>query len=191
VVAATKTAKPKVGFRIDRLRGLSRAAKDYLRSHPKEARKTVADALEDAAKKAQTVTYEVNGKTIEIPKELDHLIVVRKHRPELIGVAEAAALLKVTQRTVRDWVDKRIVLGWQSGKRGLTMPKEQILGPGKVVPGIKDLVEIIDGDPSLTWIFLNKKWPFEHDCVRPIEKLKVDKVDEVLRTAPGFGWGVM
>jgi len=147
----------------------------------------MAEALESAAEAAATVTYKVNGKTIEVPKRLVHLIDVPKHRPELIGIAEAAKRLKVSQKTVRGWVKDRVMLGWKTEGRGLVVPKEQIMGPGKVVPGIKELVAIIDDDPSLTWIFLQKEWPFEHDVMRPIDKLKSGKVREVLGTAPGFG----
>jgi len=187
MATAVKKAQPQIGFRVDTLRGLSRRAKDYLRRHPKDARKVVADALESAAEAAATVTYKVNGKTIEVPKRLVHLIDVPKRRPELIGIAEAANRLKVSQKTVRGWVKDRVMLGWKTEGRGLVVPKEQIMGPGKVAPGIKELVAIIDGDPSLTWIFLQKEWPFEHDVMRPIDKLKAGKVEEVLGTAPGFG----
>jgi len=175
MATAVKKAQPQIGFRVDMLRDLSRRAKEYLHRHPKDARKVVADALESAAEAAATVTYKVNGKTIEVPKRLAHLMDVPKLRPELIGIAEAANRLKVSQKTVRGWVKDRVMLGWKTE------------GPGKVAPGIKELVAIIDGDPSLTWIFLQKEWPFEHDVMRPIDKLKAGKVEEVLGIAPGFG----
>ena len=83
-------------------------------------------------------------------------------------------------------VEKKILLGWKSTKRGLTIPAEQILGPGKVVPGIGQLLAIID-DPELVWAFLSEDWPFADTTARPIDKLRVGEVEDVLNAAPSFG----
>ena len=107
----------------------------------------------------------------------------------MLGVSEAAARLEVSRTTVYDWVEKGILLGWKSTKRGLTIPSEQILGPGKVVPGIEQLLEIID-DPELGWAFLSEEWPFENEVIRPIDKLKTGRVEEVMDAAPSFGTAI-
>jgi excisionase family DNA binding protein len=104
----------------------------------------------------------------------------------MIGVSEAAARLEVSRTTVYDWVGKKTLLGWKSTKRGLTIPAEQILDPGKVVPGIAQVLEIID-DPELAWAFLSEEWPFSDKAVRPIHKLKTGGIEEVVNAAPSFG----
>ena len=54
----------------------------------------------------------------------------------MIGVSEAAARLEVSRTTVYARAAKGTLLAWKSTKRGLTIPAAQILGPGKVVPGL-------------------------------------------------------
>jgi hypothetical protein len=83
-------------------------------------------------------------------------------------------------------VEKKILLGWKSTKRGPTIPAGQILGAGKVVPGIAQVVAII-GDPELASSFLSQDWPFADKVVRPLDKLKAGKVEEVISAAPSFG----
>ena len=71
-------------------------------------------------------------------------------------------------------------------KRGLTIPVEQILGPGKVVPGLARVLEVIE-DTELAWAFLTQDWPFADHAERPLDKLARDEVEDVVRAAPGFG----
>ncbi|MCY4289006.1 MAG: hypothetical protein OXC63_10470 [Aestuariivita sp.] len=66
------------------------------------------------------------------------------------------------------------------------IPAAQILGPGRVVPGLKDLVDII-ADPELAWTFLTQEWGFEEMVALPLDLLKSGRIDEVLDAAPGFG----
>ncbi len=104
----------------------------------------------------------------------------------MIGVSEAAVRLKISRTTVYDWVEKKMLLGWKSTKRGFTIPAEQILGPGKVVPGLPEVLEIIE-DPELAWEFLSNEWPFADDMARPIDKLKAGSIEDVIGAAPSFG----
>lgn len=121
-----------------------------------------------------------------MPESLKPFLIHRPSDPSLIGVYEAAARLQVSRTTVYDWVEKKILLGWKSTRRGLTIPAEQIVGPGKVVPGIAAVLEII-GDPELTWAFLSEKWPFSDNEARPIDKLKAGDLNDVVNAAPSFG----
>lgn len=100
-----------------------------------------------------------------------------------------AERLEISRTTVYDWVEKKILLGWKSTKRGLTIPAQQSFGPGKVVPGIARVVDII-GDPELAWAFLSQEWPFADKVARPLDKLKADDVEEVVSAAPSFGTAV-
>jgi len=66
------------------------------------------------------------------------------------------------------------------------IPAEQILGPHNVMPEIEPILEIID-PPKLAWVFLSQLWPFAHDSMRPIDKIKAGGAREVLSSAPSFG----
>lgn len=121
-----------------------------------------------------------------VPEELWPFIAPPVHDPDLIGAAEAARRLDVSRSTVYKWIDKRKLLGWRPLTGNTCVPHEQILGPGKVVPAIAEVVEIIE-HPELAWVFLSMKWPFTKGVARPIDKLKAGKAGEVLATAPGFG----
>ena len=102
----------------------------------------------------------------------------------MLGVTGAAARLQVSRTTVYDWVDRRTLLAWKSTRRGLTIPAEQILGPGKVVD-----------DPQLTWALLTQEWPFDDEAPLPLEMLKAGRIQEVTGAAPRFGaafsWGII
>lgn len=174
------------GFQIEGLRGLSRSAAQFLRHHPKEARVAVAAALEAAA-----AQYEIEGDIAPtgVPESLGRFVVRPARGADMIGVSQAAERLEVSRTTVYDWVEKKTLLGWKSTKRGLTIPAEQILGPGKVVPGIARVLEIID-DPELAWAFLSQVWPFADEAARPVDKLKAGEVEEVVGAASSFGTAI-
>jgi len=187
MVAATKAAKPDIGFHVKDLRGLSRGAKNYLRRHPEEARKTVADALEAAATdKPETFQVESHGKIIELPLALKPRFRVVTYGPEILSSAQAAERLGVSEKTVQDWFEKKILIGWKQKQRWLVIPEEQILASGEVMPGIKQVIEVFRGDASFAWVFLKDKWSFGNENVRPIDKLKEGKIKEVLGAALNF-----
>ena len=171
-------------FRVEGLRGLSRHATKFLRHHPREARMAVAAALEAAA-----TQYGVGSAATEVPEHLKPFVITRAHDAEMLGVSATAVRLQISRTTVYDWIEKKILMGWKSTKRGLTIPAEQILGPGKVAPGIEQFLEIIE-DPELAWAFLSAEWPFENEVMRPIDKLKTGGVDEVMDAAPSFGTAI-
>ena len=179
---ASKLTKEPAKFRLEGIRGLSGTATRFLRQHPKEARIAVAAALEAAAVQFGAQ----DDDSAEVPEALRLFVVGRASRSGMLGVSEVAERLNVSRTTVYDWVEKGILLGWKSTKRGLTIPAEQILRPGKVIPGIARVVEIID-DPELAWAFLSQEWPFADRVARPIDRLKAGKVEDVVTAAPSFG----
>lgn len=180
---SAKTLRQGVDLHIEGLRGLSRSAVRFLQQHPREARVAVAAALEAAAAQSD-VERETSQR--DIPESLQRFVVKRPLDSDMIGVSEAAERLKVSRTTVYDWVEKRTLLGWKLTKRGVIIPSAQILGPGKVVPGIARVLQIID-DPELAWTFLSEEWPFANQAARPIDKLKAGEVGEVVDAAPSFG----
>ena len=178
-----KMPEQAMGFLVEGLTGLSRDATRFARQHPKQARIAVAAALEAAAVQFQV---EDGDTAIDIPEALVPFVAHKPLGSDMIGVSEAAERLQISRTTVYDWVEKKILLGWKSTKRGLTIPAEQILGPGKVVQGISKVLEIV-GDPELVWTFLSEEWPFPNRTARPIDKLKAGEVEEVVSAAPSFG----
>lgn len=142
----------------------------------------IAAALEAAALQLE-VDNEHNG---DAPAKLGRFVVVKDAGQDLINVSEAAARLRVSRTTVYDWINKGVLLGWKATRRGHLIPAEQIAGPGRVVTGVSEVLEIIE-DPELAWAFLSQEWPFVDEVARPIDKLKAGEVGEVLDAAPGFG----
>ena len=142
----------------------------------------IAAALEAAALQLEA-DNELDG---DAPAELGRFVVVKDAGQDLINVSEAAARLRVSRTTVYDWINKGVLLGWKATPRGHLIPAEQIAGPGRVVTGVTEVLEIIE-DPELAWAFLSQEWPFVDEVARPIDKLKAGEVGEVLSAAPGFG----
>ena len=124
--------------------------------------------------------------TAKVPEGLRPFIVRRGGAEDILGVSEAAKRLEVSRTTVYDWVDRKTLVAWKSTKRGLSIPAAQILGAGKVVAGLADVVEAI-GDPALAWAFLSQEWPFDDTAAAPLTLLKAGRLDDVLGAAAGFG----
>ncbi len=179
----TKRVQDGRPIRVEDIRGLSKTATTFLRRHPKEAQLAVVAALEAAA-----TQYVGGDDTVSepVPDGLAPFIVRRPLGADMIGVSEAAKRLQVSRTTVYDWVEKKILLGWKVTRRGLTIPAEQILGRGKLVAGMAEVLAIID-DPELAWAFLSEEWPFADEAARPIDKLKAGDVAAVTGAAPSFG----
>ena len=170
-------------FLEEGLPALSRSARAFVRHRPREARLAVTAALEAAAAQCETEEA-VDGPNV--PERLQPFIVRRPVGDEIVGVSEAAARLEVSRTTVYDWASRNTLLAWRSTKRGLRIPAAQILGPGRVVPDLADVVEIV-GDPELAWAFLSQEWPFEDEAALPLELLKAGRTEEVIGAAHGFG----
>ena len=155
-----------------RLKGLPEVSNDAT-EHPQEA--YMAAAMKAAVAQRERA---------EVPERLKPF--VRSKGLDTIGVSEAAVRLKVSRATVSDWATRKRLLAWTSAKRGLTIPAAQILGPGQVVPGLAEVLDVI-GDPELAWAFLTQDWPFADAVARPLDKLARGQIDEVVDAAPGFG----
>ena len=177
-------AKELAVLKLSDLPGLSANATRFARRHPKKARMAIAAALEAAA-----AQYGPDNPSDAVPASLKPFVSDPADSPDTVGVSDAATRLKVSRTTIYDWVRKKTLLGWKSTKQGLTIPEEQILGPGKVVAGMAQVQDII-GDPELTWAFLSQEWPFADTTMRPIDKLKAGARSEVIDACPGFGTAV-
>ena len=180
---ATASAREAMGMLVEEPPSLSRNARDFLRRHPREARLAVAVALETAA--AQGVAGDRKADA-DVPESLKPFIVSGGGGEEILGVSEAAARLEVSRTTVYEWAERRTLLAWRTTRRGLRIPAAQILGPGRVVPDLADVVDAI-GDVELAWSFLTREWPFAEAMARPLDLLAAGRTGEVLDAAPGFG----
>lgn len=171
-------------FHVKGLQGLSSTASRFLKQHPREARLAVAAALEAAA-----VQYEnrlPKSDTGQVPESLRPFIDVDDEEREILNASQAAKLLRVSRTTIYAWVEKGVLLGWRSTKRGMRIPEEQILGPGKLVPGLAQVLYVLD-DPELAWAFLDQQHPFAQKAARPIDRLKAGAMNEVIAAAESFG----
>ena len=121
----------------------------------------------------------------EVPEQL-RPFVDRGGAEQILGVTDAAARLGISRTTAHHWAERNTLIAWRSTKRGLNIPAEQIVGPGRVVPGLADVVKVV-GDPELAWAFLSQEWPFDDATARPIERLREGRLEEVLSAAVGFG----
>ena len=142
----------------------------------------VAVALETAAAQSE---MRAGVRLEEVPEQLRPFVDSRATE-QILGVTEAAARLRLSRTTVYDWASRNTLIAWRSTKRRLNIPAEQIVGPGRVVPGLADVVEAV-GDPELAWAFLSQEWPFDETAARPIERLSDGRLEEVLSAAAGFG----
>jgi len=157
---------------------LSAIGQRYLQQHPERARRVAAEAVEAAARR--------EAGDDDIPEALRPFVRERAYGSEIIGPTEAARRLAVTRGTLYDWVRKRKLLAWQTSKRGLKIPAEQILGPERVVAGIDQVWSVLV-DPELVWVFLSEAQPFRDDVARPIDKLKAGEIDQVVGAAQAYG----
>ena len=177
------TMSETMSFLEEGLTALSSSARAFVRHRPREARLAVTVALEAAAAQCEV---EEAGVGADVPERLRPFIVRRVGGDEIVGVSEAAARLEVSRTTVYGWVKRNTLLAWRSTKRGLCIPAAQILGPGRVMPGLADIVDIVGG-PELAWAFLTQEWPFEDAAALPLELLKAGRTEEVVGAAAGFG----
>ena len=172
-----------IGFQIKEIPGLSKIASDFVRRHPGEAQIAVTAALE-----AVSVRFGSARRidATDVPDALEPFVVKKEARGEMIGVSEAAARIKVSRTTVYDWIEKKRMIGWKATKTGAVIPAEQIVGPGELVKGIEQVLEIIP-DARAAWGFLNEVSTFLDEPQRPIDALKAGTVDAVQAAAESHG----
>lgn len=183
MVRSSGSAREAMGFLVENFPVLSNSARDFVRHHPRRARLAVTVALETAAAQCEA---DEGGADADVPERLRPFIVRHAGGKDILGVSQAAARLEVSRTTVYEWVEKKTLIAWKVTKRGLSIPAAQILGPGQVVPGLADIVDVI-GDAELAWAFLTQEWAFEDAVATPLELLSDGRCKEVLDAAPGFG----
>ena len=166
---------------------LSRAAVQFIEKHPDEVPRIVATALEAAA-----ALEAAEGAVPEriLPEALRRLVTPARADTEagrVLSISEAAELLEVTRVTIYAWIEAKRLLAWRATRRGMLIPAEQIVGPGKVVPGIDRVLDVIS-EPAAAWDFLTEESPFidPNALQRPIDVLKAGEIDAVVAAAHSF-----
>jgi excisionase family DNA binding protein len=168
-----------------RLPALSPAAAAFVRQHPSQARLAVTAALEAAAAQFGTL----NRMEADIPEALRSHVVEPSRAIPPIGVVsaeEAAKLLRVTRATIYNWIEAGRMIGWRLTRQGTQIPVEQILGPGELVSGIDQVLEMIP-DSRAAWRFLSEPSQHFDNPLRPIDALKAGKIEEVVTAARASG----
>jgi excisionase family DNA binding protein len=168
---------------------LSRAAVQFIEKHPDEVPRIVATALEAAA-----ALEAAEGESVvperALPEALRRLVTSARADTEagrVLSISEAAELLEVTRVTIYAWIEAKRLLAWRATRRGMLIPAEQIVGPGKVVPGMERVLEVIP-EPAAAWDFLTEESPFmdPNGLQRPIDALKAGELDAVVAAAHSF-----
>jgi excisionase family DNA binding protein len=168
---------------------LSRAAVQFIEKHPNEVPRIVATALEAAA-----VLEAAKGESAvperALPEALRRLVTSASADTEagrVLSISEAAELLEVTRVTIYAWIEAKRLLAWRATRRGMLIPAEQIVGPGKVVPGMERVLDVIP-EPAAAWDFLTEESPFmdPNGLQRPIDALKAGELDAVVAAAHSF-----
>jgi excisionase family DNA binding protein len=147
----------------------------FVETHPDEAQRIVANALETAAALDSTGT----PVTRRLPAALQRLVIsagADSGAGRVLSISEAAERLKVTRVTVYAWIEAKRLLA-----------AEQITGSGEVVPGIDRVLAVIS-EPTEAWEFLTEESPYlsPDELRRPIDALKAGEVDVVVAAAHSF-----
>jgi excisionase family DNA binding protein len=167
---------------------LSRAAVQFIEKHPNEVPRIVATALEAAAA-LEAAEGERAVPERALPEALRRLVTSAHADTEagrVLSISEAAELLEVTRVTIYAWIEAKRLLAWRATRRGMLIPAEQIVGLGKVVPGMECVLDVIP-EPA-AWDFLTEESPFmDHNGLqRPIDALKAGELDAVVAAAHSF-----
>lgn len=163
---------------------LSRAAVQFVEKHRNEVTGIVANALEAAALEVRWAP----AKDRALSETLRRVVVARKSdEGRVLSISEAAEALEVTRVTVYAWIESKRILAWRATRRGVLIPKEQIVGAGEVVPGLAQVLAVIP-DAEAAWDFLDEESAFidKDKSVRPIKALRKGRVDAVVTAAHSF-----
>ncbi len=166
---------------------LSRAAVRFVETHPDEVARIVASALETAAALEATGVPVASRSISPALQRLVNSARADSDEGRVLNVSEAAELLQVTRVTVYAWIEAKRLLAWRATRRGVLVPAEQIMGPGKVVPGIDRVLAVIP-DPEAAWDFLTQESPYVSRAAlrRPIDALKAGELEPVIAAAHSF-----
>lgn len=100
---------------------------------------------------------------------------------------EMAKRLGVSRPTVVAWRNEGKLIGWQGVRRGYRFPAEQLNRRGKPLPGLAEIVTLLD-DHYSAWLWLTDTLA-SLEGRRPIDLLRKGQVEAVVRAAQGYEQG--
>jgi len=165
------------------------ALKHYLKhsAHKRDAAAGSRAATNGGPGSAEDRSSEIRSQMAKVMGDIEFF---RRHAgestAEMLDAAGAADRLEMPESVVLDWIEKNMLLAWEADEGETVIPAEQILGPGKVLPHVPELVEIISSHVCV-WAFISQEYPFTEKPMRPLDKLKQGDFEEVRGFALGYG----
>lgn len=106
--------------------------------------------------------------------------------PGMATVPELAELLEISPSTADRWIRARKLIAWE--RRGeVKGPVDQVLGPGKPLPGLHQIAAVMDMPPELIWDFLSNPWPWAGGPPKPpMDKLRRGDLEDVINASPAY-----
>lgn len=107
--------------------------------------------------------------------------------PDMLSADEFAAEIGMTRAGLHKMRARHEVLGLEGPKRGTRFPRSQLVD-GHLLPGLKQVFEVLSGGPWTVYRFLQQKHP-ELGGASALDALKRGRVDAVRQLAEGIGHG--
>lgn len=107
--------------------------------------------------------------------------------PDMLSADEFATEIGMTRAGLHKMRARHEVLGLEGPKRGIRFPRWQLVD-GHLLPGLKQVFEVLSGGPWTVYRFLQQKHP-ELGGTSALDALKRGQVEAVRQLADGIGHG--
>jgi hypothetical protein len=107
--------------------------------------------------------------------------------PDMLSADEFATEIGMTRAGLHKMRARHEVLGLEGPKRGIRFPRWQLVD-GHLLPGLKQVFEVLSGGPWTVYRFLQQKHP-ELGGTSALDALKRGQVEAVRQLAEGIGHG--
>ncbi len=107
--------------------------------------------------------------------------------PDMLSADEFAAEIGMTRAGLHKVRARHEVLGLEGAKRGIRFPRWQLVD-GHLLPGLRQVFEVLSGGPWTVYRFLQQKHP-ELGGTSALDALKRGRVEVVRQLAEGIGHG--
>jgi hypothetical protein len=150
---------------------------------------TIAAAHRDAANsrdESATLASAIDSRKPASPRQrINDLqsLLIEDWAGEVAGSTYLEENFRIARSTLHRWQRRNEVIALRKGGRKHVFPLAQFID-GRPAPGISEVLSLI-ANPRLTWFWLNRPSPDLGGRV-PIEMLKQDMVQDVVKAARGF-----
>jgi hypothetical protein len=107
--------------------------------------------------------------------------------PDMLSADEFATEIGMTRAGLHKMRARHEVLGLEGPKRGIRFPRWQLVD-GHLLPGLKQVFEVLSGGPWTVYRFFQQKHP-ELGGTSALDALKRGRVQAVRQLAEGIGHG--